>query len=217
MDVYRQCLLLLIVSVCTFTCAVDVKPCCGPTKWTANIVQTIGEYNRDLDAASVGYGNTTIYYDYDNKQMAFKQILLNRTDHDRITHKWIIFKYNLGKRFVIMNQTCTSSTIREEMEKPCIPDDAAFLGSHAYPGNLKVNVWLIENKNIGGARRLSVTEKMCMRTTMARITGGPDYILDTGIYQNVTSGISDPSVFVVPSFCGSSYQALKFVSMRQRL
>ena len=52
-----------------------------------------GEYNRDLDAASVAYGDTNVYYDYDGKQMAFKQTLDNQTTSS-ITHRWIIMNYN---------------------------------------------------------------------------------------------------------------------------
>ena len=52
-------------------------------------------------------------------------------------------------------------------------DDAAFLGTHTYSGNLQVNVWLVKNNVNGGTGRIGVTENNCLRTSLSSITGGP--------------------------------------------
>ena len=53
---------------------------------------TLGEYNRDLDSASLAYGNSDFYYDYPNKQMAYIVKVDNVTAQTKTT-TWSIFKY----------------------------------------------------------------------------------------------------------------------------
>ena len=39
--VQSSCVIVLFVVI---VAAADVKPCCGPTKWTADVIQTVGMY-----------------------------------------------------------------------------------------------------------------------------------------------------------------------------
>ncbi|XP_045177393.2 uncharacterized protein LOC123537623 [Mercenaria mercenaria] len=174
--------------------------CCFPDQWTANLVETTGEYNRDLDAASLAYGNRQFYFDYTGKQIAYLESLDNRTAHVKTQTKTII-KYNEGKKYTIISQKCKTEDISSTMESPCIPDDATLFGAHSYPAGVMAEVWFVPDKVNGGSKRISVTKDDCLPLSESRITGGPDYVMRMSLYQNVTKGITDPTAFNIPASC----------------
>lgn len=174
--------------------------CCFPDQWTANLVETTGEYNQDLDSASLAYVNREVYYDYTGKQFAYLEDRDNRTAHKKTQTK-IIIKYTEGKKYTIVSKTCTVESISTSMESPCIPDDATSFGTHSYPAGVKASVWFVPDKVNGGSKRISVTQEDCLPLSESIISGGPDYIMRMSLYQNVTKGISDPTAFNIPAIC----------------
>lgn len=192
-----SCLVFLITSaVLGFTSA----NCCFPDQWTASLVETTGEYNRNLDAASLAYGIRQYFFDYTGKQIAYLESLDNRTAHAK-THTKTILKYNEGKKYTIRSQNCEIEDISSTMESPCIPNDATLFGTHSYPAGVEAQVWFVPDKVSGGSKRISVTVDGCLPLSESRITGGPDYVLRMSLFQNVTQGITDPTAFNVPSIC----------------
>ncbi|KAL4237804.1 hypothetical protein ACF0H5_002516 [Mactra antiquata] len=176
------------------------RGCCLPTQYSANLVETTGEYNRDLDVASLAYSTRDYFYDYTGKQIAYREKKDNATAHTKID-SWVIFKYSTGKKYTIISNNCTTDDLTDDMESPCIPDDATPFGDHSYPAGIKASIWYIPDHVQGGNKRLSVTKDGCMPLSLSIITGGSDYILRSSLYQNVTTKITDPSVFTVPDIC----------------
>ena len=67
----------------------------------------LGEYNADQDAASLAYGNTTMFYDYDNQRLAYKQVWDNTTD-GTVKYRRIVIQYmaqsKVGLRIELQNK-----------------------------------------------------------------------------------------------------------------
>ena len=57
-----------------------------------SFVISTGEYNQNLDSASLAYGNRQVYYDYTGKQFAYLEQKDNKTAHTKTQTK-IIIKY----------------------------------------------------------------------------------------------------------------------------
>ncbi|XP_052798025.1 uncharacterized protein LOC128230066 [Mya arenaria] len=176
------------------------KPCCMPDQWSAVTVDTVGEYNRDLDSASLLYGSRTYYHDNNASAIAYFEVSDNTTAHKHVS-KHVIKNFKQMKMYTIVGKTCTTEDLQNKMPPACIPDDATSFGHHMYPGGVSVDTWFWKDSSSGASVRLGVSSDRCLPITESNLSSGPDYILRTSLYQNVTTGIRDPMAFFVPTFC----------------
>lgn len=173
--------------------------CCGPKQWTGVAIQKLGRYDHDLDVASLADISTNVAYDYVAKKISLQQKIHNiTTDNKDLLH--VIYDFKQKTEYTITNgKVCIATPISEEMWPNCVPENASHLGTYNISGPV-VDVYRVVTPG-GATVRFSVTYEVCYPGTESLLTSGPVYDLTVSVYENVTTGIPDPSVFNVPVFC----------------
>ncbi|KAI8492810.1 hypothetical protein Bbelb_294070 [Branchiostoma belcheri] len=176
------------------------QPCCTPNQWEATMVEAQG-YVQNMQPKTL-VGTIEVSYDFDNKKMAFNQRLNNSGTPILVK---VIINYNEGKMYSISGGVCTElDAPTPDMPQQCISAGAMFertmrLGG---PGGLEVNsfgLWNVQGVAYGTAQ---MTSRDCLPVTEVLIAEQTGQVLGSVqaiIFDGVTTGIKDPSVFDPPS------------------
>ncbi|XP_078334597.1 uncharacterized protein LOC144625892 [Crassostrea virginica] len=205
-----RCSLTFVCLVAGLRDVISQHGCCGPQQWTGVAIQKRGRYDHNLDVASLADLNTRIGYDYVNRKISLQQKIYNITvDTQESVH--VIYDFKQRTVYSITNGNyCIANTISGEMWPNCIPDSATHLGTFNISGPT-VNIYRMVTPG-GATVRFSVSYGECNPSTESVLTSGPVYDLTVSVYENVTKGISDPSVFKVPTFCHHKETKTKHIS-----
>ncbi|CAH1258223.1 mammalian ependymin-related protein 1-like [Branchiostoma lanceolatum] len=176
------------------------QPCCTPNQWEATMVEAQG-YVQNVEPKTL-IGTIEVSYDFDNKKMAFNQMLNN--SGTPVLGK-VIINYKEGKMYIISDGVCTElDAPTVDMPQQCIKADAVFERTMRLGGTdgLEVNsfgLWNVQGVAYGTAQ---MTSSDCLPVTEVLIAEQTGQVLGSVqaiIFDGVTTGIKDPSVFDPPS------------------
>ncbi|XP_078588173.1 mammalian ependymin-related protein 1-like [Branchiostoma floridae x Branchiostoma japonicum] len=191
---------VLVVTAMLASVSAQPQPCCTPNQWEATMVEAQG-YVLNMEPKTL-VGTVEVSYDFDNKKMAFNQMLNN--SGTPILSK-VIIDYKEGKMYTISGGVCTEQDAPTvDMPQQCITAGAVYertirLGG---PDGLEVNsfgLWNVQGVAYGTAQ---MTSSDCLPVTEVLIAEQTGQVLGSVqaiIFDGVTTGIKDPSVFDPPS------------------
>ncbi|XP_061174613.1 uncharacterized protein LOC133183702 [Saccostrea echinata] len=206
----RQIIFLIICVLTVLHHVLSRRGCCGPQQWTGVAIQKLGRYDHDVDVASLADVTTHVAYSYDDRKVSLQQEVYNMTVKSK-NKVHVIYEFKEGIEYIITNDNyCISYSIGGEMWSGCVPDNAIHLGTYNISGPT-VDIYRVVSPS-GATIRFSVSSQLCYPATESLLTQGPVYDLKVSVYENVTKGISDPSVFKVPVFCHHSQIKKKYIS-----
>ncbi|XP_062595389.1 uncharacterized protein LOC134256728 [Saccostrea cucullata] len=207
---FRQIICLIISVLSVLHQVFSRQSCCIPKQWTGVATQKLGRYDHDVDVASLADVITHVAYSYDDRKISLQQEVYNITiGFKEQVH--VIYEFKEGIQYIITNgDYCISYPLGGDMWSGCVPDNATHLGTYNISGPV-VDIYRVASLG-GGIIRYSVSNPFCYPTTESLLTPGPVYDLKVSVYENVTEGISDPSVFKVPVFCHHSQIKKKYIS-----
>ncbi|XP_013404178.2 mammalian ependymin-related protein 1-like [Lingula anatina] len=193
---------MLFAAVCVSLLALAFgapKPCNCPSKWEGLMGEMIGAEKGGKPWTMQEGARLSV--SSDDKKI-FSMGVANFSTGQSVNMK-VLQDFKNHKQYVIIKGKCTVTKLEGEMMNG-VPANATWIGAFYFGsgvGNsLAVDSWKVK---LGGAEEeLTTTTKDCIPIGIVTtgIVNGADVMATIGMV-NVTIGIKDPSVFVVPSIC----------------
>ncbi|XP_041364485.1 uncharacterized protein LOC121379886 [Gigantopelta aegis] len=178
----------------------DPKKCCMPDEWFS--------YLSDLVLVTKGnlVGNT-YSYSYKLKKVAVSSFEFVPSGGPSKPIVRTVFDYTQKKVFYIKpDGTCTSGPNTDKIHRPCIPDDATYLGSNYFgffPIQLPFHAWKFQYVDSPKANITIVfTQEGCVpivEGVSGKFNGA--HTEGTFVFSGYEPEVKDKSVFKVPPGC----------------
>ncbi|KAL5018452.1 hypothetical protein ScPMuIL_004174 [Solemya velum] len=182
-------------------------PCCTPLQYEAYVSINGGYANVDGGNANPQEGTYMLYFDFSNRRTTLLSRMKINGSYQRAR---VVNFYQQRRSYIITPDGICSShpmTASDNILNACIPADATLLAETDYgspSSSIATTSW---GTTIGNfAYRITVTKEGCSPvyygfygTTETNVT-----VAQTHFYTNVRAGISDLSVFELPTNCSST-------------
>ncbi|XP_046363514.1 ependymin-related protein 1-like [Haliotis rufescens] len=178
------------------------RPCCTHSVFQAVLGEIGGVYVSNASQAIPIDGWNKLFYDYDRKLMALEA-------HDRSLGRYqtvnIVMDFNTKKQYITDNGRCTIVDIHEEMQHPCVPGSATYLGSSYFGyGEERVEFvsWEFPTRSSDVMVKLTVSSRNCIPITEAMY--GTLRGVKTAVsysFAEFQPSIQDYGVFAIPKHC----------------
>ena len=209
---YKPCLVVLLVLLGVPLGRGGVRtpgyPCCVPVSH--------GYFTAYLGAAAASTGiiplgdqvSGSVAFDNSHGKAALFYV---NTNSDPSANMSVIVDYHTFTIYIIQPKAsvqCSTTAVPFGYPGTCIPDDAVYLGPKTV--GYSSHTALVDHYQIDGRQggmeiqfQTTVTPDLCGLVTVAmwgEVTTGMEAIASLHFY-NMTSGVPNPGVFDVPSFC----------------
>jgi len=179
-------------------------PCCYVDKWQGVLSMSSGLYDLPANYASLVSVTSRVSVDGAAGKV-FNNMAVTNNSH--VTYLSVLDDYTSGHSYTVIDGQCYKGVPGEKNTLSCVPKNATYLGSHSF-GGVATDTWLVPapgNKSTGyTTTRVTVTKANCAPLQTFSLTFGDKSTMNLATMQNLTQGISDPSVFNVPESCKRS-------------
>ncbi|XP_046579681.1 ependymin-related protein 1-like [Haliotis rubra] len=203
-------MILQAVLVACFATVALGNICCAPERWEGYQF-TYGQFVQKRGRLVAGppvikTGRYQVSYDAVEQKVASYG---NYTRNGQVILFRAINDYQTGRGYFILpkEKICTAFQLPTKFQAACIPDNAVDLGPYAFgigENSLAMQGYEVRAKKNGDdvTTIVCVTQDGCVPTT-ENVYGtirGATFFSNVG-FNDLTSGIKDPSVFVAPDYC----------------
>ncbi|KAH3863091.1 mammalian ependymin-related protein 1-like [Dreissena polymorpha] len=200
--------------MCALATTAHSDSCCVPTQFECSEGTMTGSADDDGNTA-LAQALIKFSFDGNGKRVYSVEQVIVGNQSDTYT---ILQLYNQGQQYVIHNGVCSRGSLETWGNKGCIPDTATVSGTYqlGYGQNIWITTYSWSIPSPTASVSLGVTDN-CV-PVVEIFTGqqeGTSFLALQG-FQNITLGIKDPSVFVVPDICKHQSTSVPVPMYRRR-